>query len=268
VKASAIKPDQLNTVSQNVLGGQANLRTLMEQYGGNLDRYYADLARGQVDQQQRLGGLQTGLDTFRNDFRTADTVARQQRSQLTDSVAGGFNAVRDDLGRTMGTLGDQNQRLAAQVTGLGTQADQFSNQMTSSFGKVARDLAAGFTDNSQETQAAQQDFVSRLNTIRNLINDSSIQVDQNIRAQYNDLASSFDQQGRLIARSVDDVGNQTARAIDSQGNLLLAAFDQNGNRINQQALNVDAMMRQLDQLGYQPAAFSTQGLASPFISTQ
>ena len=257
---------QLNSVQANVLGGQANLRTLMEQYGGNLDRYYADLARGQADAQQRLGGLQTGLDQFRGDFRTADTVATQQRARLADTVAGGFNAVRDDFGRGMDTLGNRTQQVAAQVSGLGSQVDQFANQTSINFGALARNISAGFDDNSQQTQAARNDFISRLNSIRGLLDEPDLPLDDTTRQQYGDLASSFDEQGRLIPRSVDGMGNQTARALDAQGNLLMATFDQGGNRINQQALNVDSMLRALDQLGIQST--QTQGLAAPFVSTQ
>jgi hypothetical protein len=258
--------NRLDSVSSNVLGGQANLRTLMEQYGGNLDRYYADLARGQADQQQSLGGIQTGLDSFRSDYGRDNTLATQQRARISDSVAGGINAVRQDLSGTQNALSNQNFQTQDQLSNITGQMEQQATDMSMNFGSIARNLATGFNDGSAQSQQMANDFVSRLNVVRDLVNDTSLQIDDSIRQQYGDLAQAFDSQGRLVARSVDNNGNQIARALDSQGNLLLAAFDQGGARIGQQALNVDQMLRQLDQFGVGTAA-QTTGLASPFMIT-
>lgn len=259
--------NRLDSVSSNVLGGQANLRTLMEQYGGNLDRYYADLAANQSTMQQGLGGLQTGLDSFRNDYGRDTTLATQQRARISDSVAGGINAVRQDIGSGQGATAAQNTATQGQLASLTGQVQQQGAATQQGFGNVARNLASGFSDGSAQSQQMNNDFVSRLNTIRGLVNDSSIQIDQNTRQQYADLSQSFDQQGRLISRSVDQTGNQIARALDQQGNLLLAGFNQNGQRVSQQALNVDQMVRRLDEFGVGAAPVTNSGLASPFAVT-
>jgi hypothetical protein len=259
--------NRMDTMQTNVLGGQAGIRSLVEQYGGNLDRYYADLAASQADQTQRLGGLQTGLDTFRDDFRTSDTLATQQRARLADSVAGGINAVREDLGATANTLGNQTRAVENQVAGVTSQMDQQGTMAAKNFANIARDIATGFGSNDQQSVADRNDFISRLNAIRTLVTDGNVQVDDTIRAQYGQLAQSFDAQGRLIQRSVTESGNQIARALDAQGTLLLAEFDTNGQRVQQQALDINRMMRMLDSVGYRSTSPAT-GLASPYYTTR
>jgi hypothetical protein len=266
----------LNNVQSNVLGGQDRIRSLVEQYGGNQDKYYADLARGQQDATQRIGGLQTGLDQFRNQYDRTSTTAAQQQARLYDTVAGGFNTVRDDLGRSLNAIGDvqgqtrslssQAQGIAAQVGGVGNSVNNAAQEASKGFGMVARDLSAGFSANSQEELQTRQDFVERINVIKNLVNDTTLNIDQGIRRQYNEMVSSFDDQGRLISRSLDQQGNQTSRAIDNQGRLLLSSFNQFGQRVNQEILDIDMMLRRLDSLGYRSTSATTSA-SSPYQQT-
>ena len=258
--------NKLDTVQTNVLGGQANLKTLIEKYGGNLDRYYADLAASNADTTQRLGTLQTTTDNFRTDFNRDATLATQQRARIADSVAGGINAVREDLGNTQTALGTRIGGVAAQTSALQSQQAGATQDANRNFASIARNIAVGFSDNTEQSMADRNDFISRLNAIRTLAADPNVPVDDNTRAQYGELAQSFNAQGQLIARSVDANGISTARALDGQGSLLLAKFDPNGNRVGQQALNVNAMMQLLDQAGYR-APVAPTGIASPYYST-
>jgi hypothetical protein len=143
------------------------------------------------------------------------------------------------------------------------QLDSMQNEVGTNFGNLARQLAVGFSDGSRETAAAQQDFRQNLDNIRTLVNDGNVQVSNEIRQQYNDLSSAFDEQGRLITRSVDANGIQTSRAIDNQGRLLLARFDQNGNRVDQQALDINQMMRALSSSGFVAGANSGMMQGTP-----
>jgi hypothetical protein len=252
--------DQLETVQGNVLGGQGQIRGLVEQYGNNLDRYYANLASGQSDAASRLGGLQTGLDDFRAGYNRDALVASQQRAKMSDSIAGGFNAVRDDFGRGLNTIGEQNRAMAADVQA----GNQSLAQATQQFSDIARKISLGAAGNNQQDFDMRNEFVSRLNAIKQLASDPNVAVPDEVRADYVDLASSFDDAGRLIARGVGPDGLTTARALDNRGDLLLAKFDNIGNRVDQKALNVDNMMQQLDNFGVRA---SSTGLASPFITT-
>lgn len=258
--------ERLDTVQTNVLGGQDRIRGLVEEQGVNLNRYYGDLAEGQSLMQDSLGGIQTGLGSFRDTYDRNESLATQQRSRLSDSVTGGFNTVREDIGTTANTLGENQARVASQVTGLGAQVGDIQQNTDKNFSMIARDIATGFSDGSVQSQNDRNDFISRLSAIRALLGDSNINVDQTIRQQFSDLANSFDEQGRLIARSVDQQGNQLSRAIDTQGNLLMAQFTPNGDRAAQQVLDINRMMQALDQVGYRATNVSS-GTAQPYYTS-
>lgn len=259
------------------LQGQNDIRSLVDRVGGNLDTYYGNLSANDTDQTARLGQLQTGLDTFRNDFNKADTLANQQRARIADTVAGGFNAVRDDLGAQTGLMSSQGAATQNQLRQVSSEVRDNSDRIETNFSRVAKELAVGFNDGSRESGIARNDFISRLDMIRSALNDQSIQLDEGLRDSYQRLSTSFDSQGRLISQSVDNSGNQISRALDNQGNLLLATFNSTGQRVDQQALNINQMMKALDQftlipgsnmvMGVQPAAVNTS-LMSPYTQTR
>lgn len=257
--------------------GQGDIRGLVNKMSGNLDSYYGNLSAADTDQTARLGSLQTGLDTFRNDFQKADTLANQQRTRIADSVAGGFNSVREDMGQQAGIMSAQGAATQNQLRQVNAAVEQGSDMMETNFSRVAKELAVGFNDGSRESLTARNDFINRLDTIRAALNDQTIQLDTNLRDSYTKMAQSFDQQGRLISQSIDQNGNQVSRALDNQGNLLLATFTNTGQRMDQQALNINSMMKALDQvryipgsnemIGIQPAAVNT-GLMTPYTLTR
>ena len=260
----------LNQVNTNMdafkaatLNSQNDIRGLVERYGGNLDKYYADLAASQADQTTRLGGLQTGLASFQSDWEKADQLANQQRARIADSVAGGFNTVRTDMANNANAANVQSQRLGSQITNVNTAIEDGQRQTSTDFARVARQLTVGFDDGSRQTAEAKQDFTDRLTVIRRALSDQELQIDAGLRQTYTDISNSFDQTGRLITRSTDDQGNQIARAIDQQGNLLLAAFSPAGDRVGQQAYNINQALNALDRIGYRPAR-----VASPYVNTQ
>ena len=93
------------------------------------------------------------------------------------------------------------------------------------------------------------------------------------------LSASFDEKGALISESVDENGIRTNRAIDKQGNLILAQFDVQGKRISQSSMNINDLIKGLDQgprynagTNYQmgnpsPAYNERYGLMGPYTST-
>lgn len=249
---------------------QNDIRGLVEKYGGNLDKYYADLAASQADQTTRLGGIQTGLATFQSDFAKSDQLANQQRARMTDQMTGGFNAVRENIGNVGRSATTQADRLANQVANVQQQVGDVQKSVEvgqqrndTDFARIAKEITVGFNDGSKQTQDNHRQFVDSINTIKGLVNDTNLQLDEGLRQQYRDLSDSFDSTGKLIARSVDDQGVTTARAIDNQGRLLLARFDQNGRRINEQSLNINEMLRALSASGLVAGSNSSMGSGTP-----
>jgi hypothetical protein len=274
--------NQLTETSSNVLAGQANIADLVQQYGGNLDTYYAALAQGQSEAAARQAALQTGLDSFRSDYDTATTVAQQQRGRIQDAVMGGNTQIQEQLARTADANAQGISNIRGDVSGVQADVQSGNAQATKDFADVARRIATGFDDGSQQSMNLRNEFIDRLNTVRSVLTQQGDQIDENTRQTYSTLVSSFDEQGALIANSVDNMGNRTARALDQQGNLLLAQFNTQGQRVDQTALNINRLMTQMDALGYRPGtnqqmgmmtgamgnANVYSGLASPYASTR
>ena len=272
--------NQLTETSDNVLTGQANIADLVKQYGGNLDTYYAALAQGQSESAARQAAMQTGLDQFRNDFDKSSTIAQQQRGRIQDAVIGGTSQLQDTIaaGADATTQGISNVR--ADVSGVQSDVQANAAQTTKDFADVARKITVGFDDGTQQSQMMRNEFIDRLDTARSILSDQSMNIDANVRQNFETLVNSFDETGRLITNSTNNNGVQVARAIDQQGNLLLAAFNQAGQRVEDASLNINELMSQMDKFGYvagsnammgQTTGGNAQvysGLASPYSSTR
>jgi len=272
--------NQLTETSDNVLTGQANIADLVKQYGGNLDTYYAALAQGQSESAARQAAMQTGLDQFRNDYDKSTTIAQQQRGRIQDAVIGGTNQLQDTIsaGADATTQGISNVR--ADVSGVQSDVQANAAQSTRDFADVARKITVGFDDGTQQSQNMRNEFIDRLETARQVLQDDNLNIDANVRQNFKTLVDSFDQTGRLITNSTTQNGTQVARAIDQQGNLLLAAFNQAGQRVQDASININEMMQQMDKFGYVAgsnammgqttggAAQVYSGLASPYSSTR
>jgi hypothetical protein len=272
--------NQMTEMGTNVLGGQDTIRNLVEQYGGNLDNYYAALAQGQSEAAARQGAMQTGLDAFRNTYDKQTTLANQQRGRIQDAVAGGVSQIQEDLGNNLSATQQGLSNVQQRVGDVNSNVQQNATNMEKDFATVAKQITVGFDDGTQTSASMRNEFVDRLNTIRGVLSDQNANIDANIRSSYSQLANSFDQTGSLIQSSVDQSGNKISRAIDGQGNLLLATFNNTGAMVDQNALNINNMMSQLDRIGYRPGTNSgmmamtgTQpaavysGLASPYAQT-
>jgi hypothetical protein len=272
--------NQLTETSANVLGGQANIADLVKQYGGNLDTYYKALAQGQTESAARQAAMQTGLDQFRNDFDKSSTIANMQRGRIQDAVTGGTSALQEQLSG----VSDVNQQgisnLRTDVSGVQSDVQAQAAQTSKDFATVARQITVGFDDGTQQSQNLRNEFIDRLDTARSILSDQSMNIDANVRQNFETLVNSFDETGRLITNSTNSNGVQIARAIDQSGNLLLAAFNQAGQRVEDASLNINEMMKQMDMFGYVAgsnammgqttggAAQVYSGLASPYSSTR
>ena len=272
--------NQLTETSDNVMTGQANIADLVKQYGGNLDTYYAALAQGQSESAARQAAMQTGLDQFRSDYDKSSTIANMQRGRIQDAVTGGNSALQEQLSG----VADVNQQgisnLRTDVSGVQSDVQANAAQTSKDFATVARQITVGFDDGTQQSQNMRNEFVDRLDTARQVLQDESMNIDANVRQNFKTLVDSFDETGRLITNSTTTNGTQVARAIDQQGNLLLAAFNQAGQRVQDASLNINELMTQMDKFGYvagsnammgQTTGGNAQvysGLASPYSSTR
>jgi hypothetical protein len=257
----------LTDMSANILGGQTSLQEYLEGMSGRADTYYGGLAEGQANLQNNLSGLQSGFTDFRDAYDTNTTLANQTRAELMDTVSGGFNNVRGAIADNFqDTRSDINQ-VSAQVDNVQNRQANLNQTQTQDFTNTLRDLASGLEATTRDQAASQSDVLNRLDTVKQVLAAQGENIPEDIRAQYTALAMSFDQNGRLIRESVDDQGVITRRAMDDQSNVLMAQFNQQGNMLGQSMINVNSLLRQMDNFGYtgtgaQPGSLAPQQLAN------
>ena len=257
----------LTDMSANILGGQTNLQTYLEGMSDRADTYYGGLSEGQANIMGEVGGLQTGLSNFRDAYDTNTTLANQTRAELLDTVSGGFNRTREAIADNFGDTQRDIANVSGQIDQQARQDQAGEQSIQRDFTTAIRELTAGFEAGTQDQAAAQQDVLNRIDTVKQVLSTQSENLPEDIRRQYTQLAQSFDQNGRLIRESIDSQGTVTRRAMDNQSNVLLAQFNQQGDMLGQSMFNMNALLKQMDQLGYtgmgrQPGDLAPQQLAN------
>ena len=259
----------ITDLSANVLGGQTNLQNYLEGFSDRADTYYGGLSDGQSGIMNDIGGVQSGLSDFRNTYDDNTTMANQARNQLAEQVTGGFSA--QDAAQSEYNAAAQKER--ADISASVSQQPQAAPQAGANFSQGLMGVSSGIasaTPGSAQNQA--NTATDRLSAVRQLLATSSQNLSPELRMQYETLASSFDDAGRLIPLTADQAGNRTQRTLDNQGNLIYATLDPQNQITNQGALNVNQLLGALDNLGYtanQPAAVRSGLLEreDPFFST-
>ena len=243
-------------LSSNILGGQGQLKDYLSDMSGRADVYYQGLAGGQENLTNNLSGLQTNFTDFRDTYDVNTNLANQSRGELQDTVSGGFGNMRRDMGRNFDAAQRDSQNVQAAVDQGNQQAVQGQRAMTRDFTKNVTDLASGMAAPDQQGAAEQNDVINRIDAVRSILASQGDNIDAGLRDQYTKLANSFDVNGQLIRESVDRSGITTRRQMDRQSNIMLAQFDQRNNLAGQSMINVNALLQQMDALGYSGQAAS------------
>ena len=257
----------LTDLSANVLGGQTNLQSYLEGMSDRSDTYYGGLAEGQAGIMGGIGGMQTGLNDFRENYDANTTLANQTRAELLDTVTGGFNQTRETISDSFNDTSRDINNVSGQVDEQARRAAASAPVSAQEFTQSIRELASGLDAGTREQAAAQNDVVQRLDTVKQVLTTQGDNLPDDIRQQYTQLAQAFDQNGKLVRESIDAQGVTTRRAMDNQSNVLLANFDQQGQMLGQNMFNVNSLLKQMDQLGYtgrgqQPGTLAPQQLVN------
>jgi hypothetical protein len=257
----------LTDLSANVLGGQTNLQSYLEGMSDRSDTYYGGLAEGQAGIMGGIGGMQTGLNDFRENYDANTTLANQTRAELLDTVTGGFNQTRETISDSFNDTSRDINNVSGQVDEQARRAAADAPVTAQEFTQTIRELASGLDAGTREQAAAQNDVVQRLDTVKQVLTTQGENLPDDIRQQYTQLAQAFDQNGKLVRESIDAQGVTTRRAMDNQSNVLLANFDQQGKMLGQNMFNVNTLLKQMDQLGYtgqgrQPGTLAPQQLVN------
>lgn len=245
---------------------QAAIMDLLNKYGGDSASYFADLSSGQSGISTNLGNAQSDLTNFRGAFDQDATLGNQQRARL--EAANQYQT--NEILRGQAGIGDAQAAGFASAASAQSGLDGATSAQQKDFANIAKMITSGFSTQDAGTNSLKTEFQDRLGTVREALTDENLSLDDTVRKTYSDMVNSFDDQGALIARSSLDNGNFISRAIDDSGNLLLAEFATNGDRVGQQSLNINRMMKQLDQFGYvagtnaNMASQSGAGFATPY----
>ena len=273
--------NQLTDTSSNVLTGQDAISKLIEKYGGNAATYYQDLAKGQSDIKTGQGTMQTAFDGYLTDFGNYTNLANQTRTSLGDTVVGGFetmgqvlgnqatanadgfssvgdavtgvgNSVADvtsdvasasaDAETNFGDIASSISGVGTDVAGVGSAVGDAASDSNTNFAGVATDIASGFNDQSTEGKQRKADFVDTLTSVQDILQTDTGNLDATIKANYQSVVSSFDDQGNLITDTVTAEGTTITRALSEQGDLFIAEFDANGKRLTQQTLDLNSLL--------------------------
>ena len=273
--------NQLTETSSNVLTGQDAISKLIEKYGGDAATYYQDLAKGQTDIKTSQGDMQTAFDGYLTDFGDYTTLANQTRTDLGNTVVGGFETMGQVLGNQATANAEGFSSVGDQVTGVGNSVADVTSDVASAsadaetnfgdiassisgvgtdvagvgsavgdaasdsdtnFAGVATDIASGFNDQSTEGAARKKKFVDTLTSVQDILQTDTGNLDATIKANYQSVVSSFDDQGNLITDTVTAEGTTITRALSDQGDLFIAEFDANGKRLTQQTLDLNSLL--------------------------
>lgn len=266
--------NRLDTVQGNVLTGQALLDRGITGMSNAQDIYYGDLSGRQMEIQQGQDGFQSNFDDYVQRYSEDTTLANQTRADIQQGMENSTRRIRDDLGTVA-------QSVATGRNELGNQLDAFSDGTQNRFNDLEADVTGGFAQaqsNIQNTESTllgqmdRQSVVQARDAARIAAGQENMSAE--MRSDFNQLGSAFDDTGNLISSSIDAQGNTLTRQIDNNGNMLLRSFDVTGRAIDGRVININRALNTLQQS--QPnttlapvgmGAVQNSGFAAPFITT-
>ena len=262
----------LTTLGQNNqaanLGQQQLILQALEDAGLQRTNYYTTLKADTDDIITRVGNFSSDFGNYTDTYDDNTTLANQQRGQIRSAQAANtgdlLTGIAGNRSATESVGGNVQAGIMASNAGLRTLGGDLAagtSVATKDFASVAQLISSGFQTNDAETNSMKNEFVGRLDTMRNVLSDADANIDAGFRENYGQMVDSFDSQGSLIQQTALANGDYITRAIDDSGNLLLSQFNQAGSRTSQSMLNLNEMMARMDRMGYIPG--SNQNMAIP-----
>jgi len=275
---------QLTNTQANVLDGQGQLQTNLDTMSDTADTYAAQSLENQAALQQGQDGFVTSFDNYTERYGEDQELAQQSRADLATAQANQTDRLREDMGAYAQAAATGQQGLATQLGDVATGVD---NQFT----QLGADVQGGFVDtqnaslqsagsvqeaiaaNAAATQDQSANILSQLDAgqvtqARDFAKIASAQtdLDANMRADFDQLGSAFDDNGQLIKSSIDSQGNTITRAMDAQGNLLLRTFDVQGTELGGGMVNINQRLNELNKLQTMQGGNASMGNLSPAMS--
>lgn len=224
--------------------------TNMDKIGANLTNYFTALNAGQDAAKAQLGTLNTGFNSFVNDYDQDTTRADQTRNQIQNSIAGGFNQVGDQIAKTSNATAQGLQNLSQ------PQKQGAQNLMAGVAGAGFASRPSGPTSQGAQQQAPNPQLAQGVNLVRSVLQSQGGSLAPELASSFNQIATSFDQNGQLIPSSQGTGGINVNRQMDQQGNLVSSQSDAQGNVLSSTTINLGASLSAANTL--------SQATRSPF----
>jgi len=232
--------DQITKLSQDVLGGQTTLQEALTNLASKTDTYYGGLAEGQANIQADVGGVQTGLDQFQQDYTQDTAAATQARADLMSNVTGGFATASDERDNIANVTGKDLFNIQNQIAQANQAAAQANQATQNTMSDIARNLAMNVGASTPEGVQAQNTYLSKLGKIKQLVGDSNFasSSDPKLYNAYLEVSQAFDNNGKLVP-TTNMMNGTESRALDADGNLVVANFDTVGTRTAQNVFDLN-----------------------------
>ncbi len=231
---------QITKLSQDVLGGQTTLQEALTNLASKTDTYYGGLAEGQANITDSVGGVQTGLDQFQQDYAQDTAAATQARADLMSNVTGGFATASDERDNIANVTGKDLFNIQNQIAQSNQAAAQANQATQNTISDIARNLAMNVGASTPEGVQAQNTYLSKLGKIKQLVGDSSFasSSDPKLYNAYLEVSQAFDNNGKLVP-TTNMMNGTESRALDADGNLVVANFDTVGTRTAQNVFDLN-----------------------------
>lgn len=257
---------QLGGLSTDVVDSQANMATSLDNLNTGFNSYATQSAEDQASIRANQESFVSNFDAYTERYAEDTTLANQTRTDMQTANANSANKMREDFG----AFADNTSTQIGNITkGLDNQFSALEGTVEGGFSKAQ---ATALANNAAQTNAA-SDLqaslrggggtvgVEQIVAARNMAAIASTQADisMELRQNFNQLGSSFDDAGSLIASSLDAQGNTINRTMDQQGNLILNRFDGAGVSQGQKIININNTLTDLSNLNTRVGSNSTMG---------
>ena len=259
---------QLNTTEGNVIAGQGTLQDTVDAMSGNADAYAATSLENQGTLQSTQDNFRSTFDDFSDRYTDDTTIANKSRADLALSQAGEAQRTREDLAGFVSGVdsgfadaratdaSNQNETMG-QLSGMAAESAVAQNNTIAELNNMAAGASADQNETMQQFQNIDAGQVVQLrNTAQVAAGLEGLDAD--MRNDFNQLGSAYDDNGDLIRSSIDQQGNTITRSINEQGMMMLNSFDVTGQKLGQSVIDVGARVNQLAQYSQ-----ATMGNLSP-----
>jgi hypothetical protein len=254
----------------NLKGNMDSLRTLMstqgDQFGSDLQEKFTSLTSA-FDENGDL--IRSGIDAngdflFREINQNGELVISSvdnATGELLNSQKFNANLLTQDFDSRFSSTEEFLTAISGSIESVGSDMDRSLTSMASG---IESGFASRFDELSEQERSGRADFVNRLTQVKSMLTEGVADLDAGMRNRMTALGNAFTDEGRLIANAVDKNGNILKRELNDQGQLILSTYSRmNGEMVDQQALDINRLMKEISDRSIVQGSNANMGGKSP-----